>query len=458
MKTKSRVQQSRVKVKREKRDSFVFQPRRIKVRIIGIGGGGVSIILEMAPLLRGASFIAADSDLKILQKAKRRVRTFQLGAKLVKGTGTGADSELAQKAAIDDKPQIAKLFQEQDIIILVSCLGGGVGSGATSIFAEAASGAGARSRPERGGKPSEGPQAQGSFGASRLRMPIAIGKPVTIGIFTLPFLFEGERKMNMAKKVIERISQNLSGTIVIPNERIFQFIDKRTPLKKSLSTLNQMFTKWLAEWLEIILRPGLINIDFADLRTILQGQGSRLFLGQAQASGPNRAEEILKTVFSHSLHEQIPKEVKRILFNITGGKDMGIKEIEAVSQSIFRLNPRAKIIFGVSQESRYNGKLKLCLLAVSEGGKKAKMLNNILVQQGSGSAKHLAGNLKARIKVKAGNLTKNNKKAVSILKPKRETVRQTALEVRAAQEAEIEKELSNNWQWEVPPVFKKHSE
>lgn len=406
---------------RKKEENLCFKSRKIKIRVVGIGGGGVSIISEMAPHLKQASFVAADTDSKVFQKLKSRARPFQFGSKTVKGVGTGMDAELAQRLALEEKAQLARIFQDQDISILISCLGGGVGSGASPVFAEAA-------------------RAQ---------------KNITLGIFTLPFHFEGERKMNMAKRVIDKLGQNLSGVVVIPNEKIFQFIDKRTPLKKALSTLNQMFTKWLVEWIEIILKPGLINIDFADLRTILQGQGARLFLGQAMAQGPNRAEEVLKNIFNQSLYEGPPKTVKRILFNISGGKDLGIKEVEVLSQAIFRLNPRAKIIFGVNQEPKYNGKLKLSVLAVSEAGKKTRAM--VLEPRKTIRRSKTSNSKKKNLKTKERNsdLASPAKEGAAMKKDK---IRQTALQVKETEKAAEEKEWANNWQWDIPAFLKNKTE
>lgn len=197
-------------------------------------------------------------------------------------------------------------------------------------------------------------------------------KNISIGIFTLPFQFEGEKKMKIAKKALVDLQDSLSGVIVVPNEKILELVDKKTPLKKSLSALNQVFVGWLCDLMGVISRPGLINIDFADLKTILSGRGKVLFFGEGVAHGPNRAEEAVKNIFQNPFSEGAPVMVKKILFNVTGGKDLGLKEVETVSNQIAKLNPKAKIIFGISEDATYNGKIKVTLLCVSDTEKAEK--------------------------------------------------------------------------------------
>jgi cell division protein FtsZ len=347
----------------------------------------------------------------------------QFGEKLARGLGTGMDIDLAQKAAEEDKEKLVKIFKDQDIIIIVGCLGGGVASGAGPLLARLA-------------------QEQ---------------KAVTLGIFTLPFSFEGEKKMQLAKKASERLKDNLSGIIVVPNEKIFQIADKKMPLKKSFSVLNQIFAAWLNGLLEIILKPSLINIDFADLKTIVESRGSSMFLGQAITHGPNRAEEAVKNIFHNQLFDGPPKLVDKILFNITGGRDLNIKEVEVVSQSISQLNPKAKIIFGLSQDTKYSGKMKVTLLAVSEGerrritekdseaAKKSKIkIRHIL------RPKKRVGALSAKVDKKKGRL--------GLSSNFKNTVRKTGLEVQEAREAQTQEELVREVTWEIPAFLRKRME
>jgi cell division protein FtsZ len=416
-----------------------FKPRRVRARVIGIGGGGISIISEMANPQKSAgpekklfyhcaSFAAVDTDARVFQKAKKTLRVLQLGEKLTKGSGTGMDVELAQRAAEEEKERLIKLLQDQDIIILVGCLGGGVGSGVAPILAKLS-------------------QEQ---------------KNITIGIFTLPFGFEGEKKMALAKKAAEKLRESLSGVVVVPNEKIFQLVDKKTPLKKSLSALNQVFSQWLGGLLEIILRPSLINIDFADLRTILEGKGLLLFFGQAITQGANKAEEAIKLLLNNQFWDGPPKSVSRVLFNITGGRDLSIKEVEAVSQSIFLFNPKAKIIFGLTQDQKYSGKLKVVMLAAGEPEK--KRVSEAIAKQIKKTIK-VKPQTQKKTKSRNGHNGSRNGKLLTArggievltgdVGPRKDTIRQTALEVKEAEQVQQQKELAQEAAWEIPAFLKK---
>ncbi|MBZ9573060.1 cell division FtsZ family protein, partial [Patescibacteria group bacterium] len=323
------------KKKQSQKAETPLKPRRIKIKVIGLGGGGGSIVSEMAKGLKGVSFLVADTDIRTFRRVPKKVRTFQFGENLTYGMGTGMDIDLGQRAAEKERERIEKIFKGQDLSILIASLGGGVGSGASLVFAEAA-------------------RAQ---------------KNITLGIFTLPFSFEGEKKMRIAKSALKDLRENLSGTTALNNEKIFKLCDKKTPLKKALSLLNQNLVDYLEDLIEILFAPGIINIDFADLRTILAGQGRMIYFGQGVGQGPNRVEESIKKVFQNPIFGDWNPQSgtpKRILFNISGGKDLGLREVEEVSRAISGLNPRAKIIFGISQNSRQAKKIKITLLGVGE--------------------------------------------------------------------------------------------
>ncbi|MCG2690110.1 cell division FtsZ family protein [Candidatus Parcubacteria bacterium] len=306
---------------------------KIKTRVVGIGFGGSSMLLELKQRIggAGASFVALDTDEKTAKRIGRKVKTILFGQQTAQGLGTGMDCELARKAALEDKEKLRKIFQGQDLIIFISALGGGVGSGASPVLAELA-------KEE---------------------------KALSLGFFTMPFEFEGEKKMKMAKKAALKLKESLSGVVIAENEKIFQLVDRKTPLKKALAFLDGVFAAWLSEIMDVILKPSLINIDFADLRTILKDRNNEMFLGQAISMAPNRVEEILKQLFSNPIFGGSPKKANRILFNISGGKDLKLKEVEVLSSEIANLNPRAKIIFGVSENQKLAGKIKVVLIAVS---------------------------------------------------------------------------------------------
>ncbi len=397
----------------------MLAPRRIRIKIVGLGGGGSSIVSEMAQSLSGVSFVVADTDKRPVRgRASSKVKHFYFGEKLLAGMGTGMNPELASQAAMEEKEKIAKIFKDQDLVVLVGCLGGGVASGAGPLFAQTA------------------------FERDK--------SAITLGIFTLPFQFEGEKKMKLAQKAVSQLRGNLSAIIVTANEKIFQIVDKKTPLKKALSSLNQIFGQYLSDLIEIIAKPSLINIDFADLRTILKERGQTLYFSQAAAQGANRAEEINKRVFTGPLFGQAPANVKRILFNISGGKDLTLKEVETISQHIASLNRKAKIIFGISQQPNLAGRIKLTLLAVGEGEVKK---NN---ESKKRKKKPIVLPKKSALKTLKKSLEK-----VKEVKPKedKQKTRRSALEVKKTEEEDNEKEWAGGEpEWEIPAFLRKNSE
>lgn len=321
------------KVKAEKKPELNELVHRTRIRVIGVGGGGGSIVSEIARNLKKVDFVVANTDAKALREASKYTKVLQFGQKITGGLGCGMDARIGQKAARDDKAKIVKLFQGIDLCILVSCLGGGTGSGAAPEFARIGREAGT----------------------------------MVFGIFTLPFKFEGGKKSYLAKNSLDKLMPNLNTISIIPNENIFKIIDKKTPLKEAFSAINKRLSENLRGLVEMIYMPGLINIDFADVRTILDGRGKLTYLNSAQAQGLNRVEDVLKEVLKSPLNEYDIRGAEKMLFNITASQDIGMKEVEQISKTISDFNRRAKIIFGVSQENDYKDKIRISLLAVGCG-------------------------------------------------------------------------------------------
>lgn len=434
-----------IKQTSEKKSASNFRAKQVKIKVVGLGGGGCSIVFEMAQNTKGVSFVLADTDRRVFKKSRNRnnLKVFHFGESITSGMGTGMNPDLALKAAENEKEKITKIFAGQDLSIIVGALGGGVASGAGPLFAEIA-------------------KQQ---------------KNITLGIFTLPFDFEGEKKSRIAKKAFESLRENLSAVVLVPNEKIFQLVDRKTPLKKSLSFLNQIFACWLGDLIEVISKPSLINIDFADLSSILKGNGEDLFFGQALAKGPTRAEEIVKKIFHNPVLDK-PSNVKRILFNISGGRDLAIKEVALISQAISSLNERAKIIFGISQSPQYNGAVKLTLLALSEIIK--PQLNGInqkinlkktskekaasVLKKKAVSAKKTLSQLSDHKVVKKANDKKSNRSKKQFVSEhplaradSGERIRRSALEAKEAMEQSQEKEWASERNWEVPAFLRSRS-
>ena len=313
------------------------QIKKTKIRVVGIGGGAGNIISEIASKIEKATFVVANTDLKALKEVPKKVERFHFGGNLTQGLGTGMNPELGENAAQNDRERIKKLLENQDLCILIATLGGGVGSGATPIFAKIAK---------------------------------SLGN-LTLGIFTLPFKFEGEKKMEIARETLEKIKPRLNALIVIPNERIFQIIDKKTPLKAALSAINESLVESLEGLIEMIYEPGLINIDFADLKTILEGQGRLSYLNTVIVRKKGDVSQTaVEKVLDNPLYPYSIRGAKGILLNIAGEKDLQLAEVSRISKTISGLvNKEAKIIFGISHtrhrggEAKYSGVIKTTLLA-----------------------------------------------------------------------------------------------
>jgi cell division protein FtsZ len=311
--------------------------KRTKIRVVGIGEGGCSIVSGIASKMTKATFLAANTNKQALRESGRNVARFQFGESLTRGLGTGMNPETGEQAAFLEKDKIKKIFEGQDLCIIVACLGGGTGSGACSVFARIARSAGC----------------------------------LTYGIFTLPFSFEGEKKAQIAKESLEKIKPRLHAFSVIPNERIFQIISKETPLKKALSAINERLAQSLEGLIEIIYEPGLINIDFADLKTVLEGQGRLTYLNTVNVRKKEGAiQEEIEKLLNSPLYPYSIRGARGVLYNIAGGKSLALSEVSQISKTISSLvNKEAKIIFGISQNQKYEGEIKTTLLATGCGTK-----------------------------------------------------------------------------------------
>ncbi|PIR73109.1 MAG: hypothetical protein COV26_00275 [Candidatus Nealsonbacteria bacterium CG10_big_fil_rev_8_21_14_0_10_36_23] len=284
----------------------------------------------MALKVKKATFVAANTDRQALKEVNRRVIRFHFGENFTWGLGTGMNPGLGEQAALEERDKIKSLLKDQDLVILIATLGGGAGSGAAPIFAKISKNLG----------------------------------NLTYGIFTLPFKFEGEKKIEIAKESLEKLKNNLNGISVIPNDLIFQIIDKKTPLTKALSAINKNLADSLAGLIATLFQPGLINIDFADFKTIFSGRGRLTFLNIVEAGGEGRVEEIIKKLSFNPLCLYTIKGAKGILFNIIGGKNLNLGEVSQISKSIFEsVNKEAKIVFGISQSQKDTDKIKVSLLA-----------------------------------------------------------------------------------------------
>ncbi len=314
-----------------------FSPlKKTKIKVIGIGGGGGNIVSELSQRVKKASFLAANTDLQALKQISNKVERFSFGQGFTRGLGTGMNPEIAETVSQNEKERIKKILEGQDLVIFIACLGGGTGSGATPVFTKIS-------------------QSLGNL---------------SYGIFTLPFEFEGERKMEIAKRALEILKPKLNAITIIPNERIFQIIEKTTPLKEAFSAINKNLAQSLEGLIETIYQPGLINIDFSDLRTILtESRGRLAYLNtfsfpRAGKAKEGLVKEAVEKALASPLYPYGIKGAKGVLFNIVGEKELSLEEVGQISQTISeKINPEAKIIFGISPAGKYGDITKTTIFA-----------------------------------------------------------------------------------------------
>jgi len=428
--------------------------KKTRIRVIGIGGGGGAIVSEIASRIPRVSFFAINTDSQALKIANRKVSRLQIGQNLTQGLGTGMNPELGQAAAEADKEKIKKVLEGQDLCILVACLGGGTASGALPVIA---------------------------------KLSKKVGN-ITFGIFTFPFAFEGEKKMEIAKDSLARAKNHLNAIALIPNERVFQIIDKSTPLKEALSVVNKNLTEGLSGLIDTIYKPGLINIDFADFRTILEARGRLAFLNTVEVQRKEEtAKDMVSQVLTSPLYPYTIKGAKGVLFNITGEKKLSLAEVSQISRAISSLvNPAAKIIFGISQSPQCLNSVKTTLLATGCGMKlfppkprkkarraiKKELEEEPVVKKEIKKPVRKKPVVKKRKAVKPKAKKKRKKKVV--VKPKAQVllpaeqaavvtggggkVRKNALQIKKEAE-EIEKEmLEEEKLWETPAFLRKKPE
>jgi cell division protein FtsZ len=437
---------------------------KAKIKVIGIGGGGGSIVSEIGRSLEKATFVIADTDIRALKK-KSGIKYLWFGQDLTHGLGTGVNVELAKQAAEMVKEKISAIFKDQDIIIFVASLGGGLGSGATQVFAEAAR----------------------EFGG------------ITFGIFTMPFKFEGKNKQRVAQNALKSLRQSLNVSLVIPNEKIFKVIDPSTPITSAFSTVNKSLIESLESLIDLIYNPGIINIDFADLRTILRGRGSSAFLNTAEESGKDRAEKICKNVLVNPLLQNNSFETEKILFNIAGAENLSMFEVEKISSHIANLNPKAKIIFGISKDNKLNNKIKTTILMTGgqikeeapAGFARGEPVEKDLLVQASEPEKIIVvekseppkkiGKLRKKVAHRKEKPTEKSEEVPISLVPvfeqpipvtpiveqkkmeiiempiilNKKTIRRSGLEIRKAEEQAEKKKLAQEKEWEIPAFLRK---
>ena len=309
-----------------------------KIRVIGVGGGGGNAVDRMiAAQLGGIEFIAANTDLQALNKCKAPTR-LQLGGQLTKGLGAGSDPEIGRKAALEDTEQILALLDGSDMVFLTAGLGGGTGTGAAPIIASLASEIGA----------------------------------LTVAVVTKPFGFEGRRRQQLADRGVEELRSAVDTLITIPNERLLSFVDRGTPLFEAFRIADDVLRQAVQGISDLITVPGEINVDFADVRTIMTGMGMAL-MGTGVAKGENRAVEAAQRAISSPLLEETSIQGARgVLINISGGRDLTLHEVAESARIISEaVDADANIISGMVLDDQLEEAMKVTVIATGFDGSSA---------------------------------------------------------------------------------------
>jgi cell division protein FtsZ len=299
------------------------------IRVIGVGGGGSNAVNRMIRAeMMGVEFIACNTDAQALLQsdAPHKIR---IGDKITRGLGAGGDSTIGARAAEEDRDKIADALADSDMVFITAGLGGGTGSGAAPIVAEIA-------------------KEQGAL---------------TIGVVTKPFSFEGQRRKLVAEKAAEELKAKVDTLITIPNDRLRDVVQKNTSIVDAFRVVDDVLRQGVAGISDIITVPGLINLDFADVRTIMKDAGSAL-MGIGRASGENRALEAARQAVASPLLEINISGAQGILFNITGGSNLTLWEVtEAAEEIRAAADPEANIIFGTSFNERLGEEVMITVIA-----------------------------------------------------------------------------------------------
>ena len=303
---------------------------RARIKVIGVGGGGGNAVNRMiASGIAGVEFLVANTDQQAL-KSSLAPEKITLGAKLTKGLGCGADPEIGRQAALEDTEKILEAIEGADMVFITAGLGGGTGTGGAPIVASLASELGA----------------------------------LTVAVVTKPFTFEGRTRQIQAQEGVRELREQVDTLISIPNDRLLQTVERTTSLSEAFSTADDVLRQAVQGISDLITVPGLINLDFADVRTIMRGMGDAV-MGTGIAEGDKRAEDAAKMAISSPLLEDASVDgAKGVIINITGGEDMGLHEVKDASSIIHdAAHEDANIIFGAVVDPKMAGKVKVTVIA-----------------------------------------------------------------------------------------------
>ncbi|XP_051135407.1 cell division protein FtsZ homolog 1, chloroplastic [Andrographis paniculata] len=300
-----------------------------RIKVVGVGGGGNNAVNRMIGSgLQGVDFYAINTDAQALVQSSAE-NPIQIGELLTRGLGTGGNPLLGEQAAEESKEAIANALKGSDMVFITAGMGGGTGSGAAPVVAQVSKEAGY----------------------------------LTVGVVTYPFSFEGRKRSMQALEAIEKLQKNVDTLIVIPNDRLLDIADEQTPLQDAFLLADDVLRQGVQGISDIITIPGLVNVDFADVKAVMKDSGTAM-LGIGVSSSKNRAEEAAEQATLAPLIGSSIQSATGVVYNITGGKDITLQEVNRVSQVVTSLaDPSANIIFGAVVDERYNGEIHVTIIA-----------------------------------------------------------------------------------------------
>ena len=307
------------------------------IKVFGVGGGGGNAVDHMVKeTIEGVEFIAANTDAQALRKSEAGL-TLQLGAEVTKGLGAGANPEVGRDSALEDKDSIAAAMEGADMIFIAAGMGGGTGTGAAPVVAEVARELGI----------------------------------LTVAVVTKPFGFEGKKRLGFAEQGIDELARSVDSLITIPNDKLLKVLGPKTSLLDAFKEANNVLLGAVQGIAELITRPGLINVDFADVRTVMSEMGTAM-MGTGSASGPDRAQEAAEAAIASPLLEDIDLAgAKGILVNITAGMDISIEEFETVGNTVKAFaSENATVVVGAVIDMDMQDELRVTVVATGIGGDK----------------------------------------------------------------------------------------
>jgi cell division protein FtsZ len=305
-----------------------------RIKVIGVGGGGGNAINRMiASQVSGVEFWTINTDAQALAQSDAP-RRLQIGQKLTRGLGAGGNPAIGQKAAEESRDEIANALAQSDLVFITAGMGGGTGTGAAAIVAEIAKEVGA----------------------------------LTVGVVTRPFTFEGRRRTSQAEEGITALQTRVDTLIVIPNNKLLEVISDQTPVQEAFRHADDILRQGVQGISDIITIPGLVNVDFADVRAVMADAGSAL-MGIGLGSGKSRAREAAMAAINSPLLESTIDGAKGVVFNITGGSDLTLHEVSAAADIIYEaVDPNANIIFGAVIDDRLQGEVRITVIATGFTG------------------------------------------------------------------------------------------